>query len=211
MRMSADAIAYTAGALLLRGRKPPSCGLTEETRSALHDRALKYEKNVSGHVTIGHRWLILHVLNAEPEALWGEVQNQWFSQPRTSFAHLVTFLCGYFDTAPSAVLTREPLALFVAELERVGDGLPPRFQHLFFELMSVLDEYGDDLTVDLQTVKDAIELQKIVFPNLAVSSIGGNKAQPKADELAQGSGDEGLGGDHSLNDGQKVGAEGVVV
>ena len=37
--MYADAIPYTAGALLLRGRKPPSCGLTEETRSALHDRA----------------------------------------------------------------------------------------------------------------------------------------------------------------------------
>jgi hypothetical protein len=213
--MSTDAIAYAAGALLLRGRKAPEGGLVNEARTAVHDRAQKYEKNVSGHITIGHRWLILHVLSAEPKALWGEVQNQWFSQPRISFAHLVTFLCGYFDTTSSAVLNREALSVLAAEIERVGDGLPPRFQHLFFEVMSVLDEYGDDLVVDLQVVKDALELQKIDFPNLAVTAIAGGKKAAGGDgrraATTAGSGDEGLGGEDGLDNGQKVGAEGIAV
>tara|TARA_B110000027_G_C16050701_1_gene269800 strand:- start:127 stop:798 length:672 start_codon:yes stop_codon:yes gene_type:complete len=223
--MSTDALAHTAGAFFLRARSaPPSDALGEDVRTKLKATLDKYEANVSGYITIGHRYLLLHIEDAEVNTLWTEVANHWYAQQRISFAHLILFLSGYFDTSASASLNATALGTLCAEIERVGDGLPPRFQHLFFELASVLEEYDEnDLEVDLTQLKDSIALHRFSFPNLPVSAIRGTKKQktdvdplserqesnaPAADK---GSDDAGLDGDNGLDDGQKVRTEGVVV
>ena len=85
------------------------------------------------------------------------------AKPRTSFSELISFLSGFFEVWQETVVCGDAIKTLTAELERVGDGLPPRYQELFFELTSALDSY-EDISVNVAVVKEAMALHRQDFP-----------------------------------------------
>ena len=168
--MSSQALAHVAGVLLLKYDEAPT-ELDAKDRASMKKLLEKLEKNYSGYVTVWHKWMLMHVDDADASFLWKEVKDQWLRSPRTTFSDFLSFLSAYFNLWNDTILNVHGLKMVVYELERVGDGLPPRYQQLFFELTEVINQYEDDVKVDLAAVKEAMELHRVVFPDMTTDMV----------------------------------------
>jgi hypothetical protein len=96
----------------------------------------------------------------------------------------MSFLSGYFNVWNETKLEEHAVKTLVSELERVSDGLPPRYQKLFFELTTILEEYENPI-VDIQIVKEALELHRPTFPDLTSNMVQGDRKKEENDEVKE--------------------------
>ena len=180
--MSNQALANISGALLLKSATAISLSSTD--RASIKHILEKVEKNCSSYITIWHRWVLLKIDDIDTEQLWREVGQQWLRSPRTTFTELMSFLSGYFNVWNETKLEEHAVKTLVSELERVGDGLPPRYQKLFFELTTILEEYENPI-VDIQIVKEALELYRPTFPDFTSNMVQGDRKGKENEEVEE--------------------------
>jgi len=170
---STDAVAYAAGFVTFRSRE---VALTSDERARLRAAFERFDKCAHQCVTVYVRWVLLNVDELEIADLWRETLAQWRAR-RPTYGELLHYLRGFFDwcDAPEAVTCAHARVL-ATEIDRVYDGLPVRYQQLFFELLRVCKEHderknddegkdgdGDTAepsTVDLSGLKTALEANR---------------------------------------------------
>lgn len=172
--MTSLALAHVAGALLLKYDTAPTT-IDARARATLRDILEKLERNARGNVTILHRYLLLELDKMSAEYLWTEIHSQWQTHVRTTCNEFLAFLATFFKVWGTTSFRRPALERILRELDRVADGLPMRYQELFFELSAAMQQYGEDVVVDLQGLSEALELQQYSFPPLPPTAISGTR------------------------------------
>ena len=170
--MSNQALAHVAGALLLKSETPVT--LSAEKRATLKRILEQLETNNNGLITVWHRWALLKIDDIDSEELWRQVTHQWMRSERTTFVEFMSFLSGFFTVWDTTTFSGHAVQGIASELERVADGIPHRFQQLFFELTAIVQEY-DDPIVDLKIVREALQLHRVTFPVLETNMVQGSK------------------------------------
>ena len=173
---SYDAVAYVAGLVMMTEGE---LSISPEQRTKIYEEVQKLARIASDHVTIYVRWLLLNVDSIDAKILETETTTQWRSR-RPKFAEFVQFLRGFFELTQKTTVSMTQLRRIASELDRVEDGMPVRYQHLFFELASTQEatlrrknqEHGSEDKgplpdcVDLSLMKDALMSNRVFFPPL---------------------------------------------
>lgn len=172
---SYDAVAYVAGLVMMTEGE---LSLSPEQRTKICEEVQKLARIASDHVTIYVRWLLLNADSIDAKILETETTTQWRSR-RPKFAEFVQFLRGFFELTQKTTVSMTQIRRIASELDRVEDGMPVRYQHLFFELASIQEatlrrkkEHGSEDKaqlpdcVDLSLMKDALMSNRVFFPPL---------------------------------------------
>ena len=185
--MSDEAIAYVSGYLLLTHnhmresapnkleaeseRSPVNDILSVQTREHIHTTLQKYASNVGNWITIRHRWLMMQIREATFDDIWKEVVVAWRLE-RPTFGHLRHFLRGYFEVSESTSIPPFAIKILALELERVKDGMPERFQHLFFECVQIIPLLQtEDALWDVTPLHNAVIQGRDVFSPLNIQNV----------------------------------------
>lgn len=142
-------------------------------KSALDD----VEKLTQGIVTVTVRWFMLNITKATSADILREFARSWMARP-PQFSEVVFFLRGAIELQETTVFGTSQLAIMMGELDRVDEGIPVRFQQLYFELSGV----PSTKTIDLDIVKTAFKQGSLTFPPLTI---------PKTDEVTTDTTEEG--------------------
>ena len=121
-----------------------------------------------GVVSVTVRWLMLNIDKCEVPDIASDVLRVWGARP-PSFTEIGMFLKGYFDVTKQNKFSVAHALIVLQELDRCDCGIPMRFQHLYFELSGFVHAAkgkDDDLSVDVEIVKKALEMNQVDFPKL---------------------------------------------
>ena len=181
MGVCSEATAFIAGHVLLNDDQKKI--LTQAARETLAEELSRFETLAGGNLTIFLRWLVLNVEKCDAEVLLKETVQVWRCR-RPTYAEITQFLRGYFKLGGSSEFNIVQVRRLAAELDRVEDGLPMRFQQLFFELAGLQEAIERDKTqvenkfaderelpdeIDLSILRIAIESGTHQFPPLSDS------------------------------------------
>ena len=199
---SHDIVAYTMGYVLISNATSAKNDIVRdiapEERTRLQQFIEEAMKLTNEIVSISVRWLALNIERASARDIIQELGRAWMTRSPT-FSEYTYFLKGAFEVRDASKLTPDEVMLIMTELDRVGEGVPLRYQQLYFELAPYANKTFE--TIDFDAMRVALKHAAVNFPKLELPVIT-EEAAPvdKQDEEApkEASPDAGEGKEESL-------------
>jgi len=139
--------------------------ITDDERGRLLRFLNEVDEFTNGKVTIPVRWLMVNIETVTSQELVHEVGRGWLVQP-PSFEEYTFFLRGALEVLDRTLFTADEALFLIGELKRVRDGVPLRFQQLYFEVSQSAHKIA---SVDFARV--AAHLRQTVVWNLNSTEI----------------------------------------
>ena len=187
---SHDIVAYTMGYLLISNatsaKKDVVQDIPSEERARLKTFVGEAITLANEIVSISVRWLALNIDNTSGREMIQELGRSWMMRAPT-FPEYTYFLKGAFEVRNAAKLNRDEIMLAMTELDRVDDGVPLRYQQLYFELAPYISNEAVD-TIDFEPLRMSLRHGSVNFPKLELPTlpdVAGGDAEVKKSEASE--------------------------